>query len=275
MLWQTRTQTLDLTHRGVVMGVLNVTPDSFSDGGQWLDVDAAVTHAEAMLAEGAGIIDIGGESTRPGAVAVPEAEEMRRILPVIERLAGRMMVSVDTRKPAVARAALAAGAEILNDIGGLSDPAMMQVAKETGAGVVVMHMKGEPATMQTAPEYEDVVHDVRLFFCHTLERAVSSGVPAANLVFDPGIGFGKTVDHNLALLRRLPELAVAERPLMLGVSRKSFLGKVIGSTVLEDRHWPTVALTSYGRERGARLFRVHEVRANVEALRMTEAILGQ
>lgn len=274
MLWLTRTHTFDLSRRGVVMGVLNVTPDSFSDGGRWLAVDAAVAHAEQMVAEGAEIIDIGGESTRPGAATVPEAEEIARILPVIERLAGRMIVSVDTRKPAVARAAFAAGAEILNDIGGLSDPAMMQVAKETGAGVVVMHMKGEPATMQNAPHYDDVIHDVGVFFCHTLERAVSSGVPAAKLVFDPGIGFGKTVDHNLALLRRLPELAVAERPLMLGVSRKSFLGKVLGSTALEDRVWPTVALTSYGRERGARLFRVHDVKANVEALRMTEAILG-
>ncbi len=274
MLWLTRTHTFDLSRRGVVMGVLNVTPDSFSDGGRWLDVDAAVAHAEQMAEEGAEIIDIGGESTRPGAVAVPEAEEMRRILPVIERLAGRMIVSVDTRKPAVARAALAEGAEILNDIGGLSDPAMMQVAKETGAGVIVMHMQGEPATMQNAPHYEDVIRDVRLFFCHTLESAINSGVPAEKLVFDPGIGFGKTVDHNLALLRRLPELAVEERPLMLGVSRKSFLGKVLGSTTLEDRAWPTVALTSYGRERGVRLFRVHDVKANAEALRMTEAIIA-
>jgi dihydropteroate synthase len=274
MLWQTRTHTFDLSRRGVVMGVLNVTPDSFSDGGRWLDVDAAVAHAETMAAEGAEIIDIGGESTRPGAVEVPEAEEIARILPVIERLAGRMIVSVDTRKPAVARAALAAGAEILNDIGGLRDPAMLEVAKESGAGVVVMHMQGEPATMQNAPHYDDVIHDVRVFFCHALERAIKSGVPAEKLVFDPGIGFGKTVDHNLALLRRLPELAVEERPLMLGVSRKSFLGKVLGSTALEDRFWPTVALTSYGRERGVRLFRVHDVRANVEALRMTEAIIA-
>ncbi len=274
MLWHTRTHTFDLSRRGVVMGVLNVTPDSFSDGGRWLDVDAAVAHAETMAAEGAEIVDIGGESTRPGAVEVPEVEEMRRILPVIKRLAGRMIVSVDTRKPAVARAALAAGAEILNDIGGLRDPAMLEVAKETGAGVVVMHMQGEPDTMQNAPHYDDVIHDVRVFFCHALERAINSGVPAAKLVFDPGIGFGKTVDHNLTLLRRLPELAVEERPLMLGVSRKSFLGKVLGSTALGDRFWPTVALTSYGRERGVRLFRVHDVRANVEALRMTEAIIA-
>ena len=260
------------------MGILNVTPDSFSDGGCWLDVDAAVAHAERMLAEGAEIIDIGGESTRPGATPVDESEELRRVLPVIERLRGRCVISIDTMKAKVAREACAAGAAIINDVGGLRDEAMLEATAETGAGVVAMHMLGTPQTMQAAPVYEDVFHDVHDFFCQIAARALRSGVPAARLVFDPGIGFGKTVEHNIELLRRLPGLGVAashgERPVLLGVSRKSFIGKVLGSQAMEDRAWPTVALTSYGREKGVRIFRVHDVKANVEALRMTEAILG-
>ena len=275
MIWETRGHTFDFTRRGAVMGILNVTPDSFSDGGCWVDVAAAVGHAEQMLAEGAEIIDIGGESTRPGATPVMEAEELRRVLPVIAALAGKAVISVDTMKPAVAREACAAGAAIINDVGGLRDPAMLEVAAETGAGVVAMHMLGSPQTMQAAPVYADVVSEVDDFFCQMIARAVRSGVPAARLVFDPGIGFGKTVEHNLELLRRLPGIGVGmSRPLMLGVSRKSFIGKVLGSARMEDREWPTVALTSYGREHGARIFRVHEVKANVEALRMTEAIVG-
>ena len=275
MIWETRGYTFDFSRRGAVMGILNVTPDSFSDGGSWLDVAAAVAHAERMLAEGAEIIDIGGESTRPGATPVMEAEELRRVLPVIAALAGKAVISVDTMKPAVAREACAAGAAIINDVGGLRDPVMLEVAAETGAGVVAMHMLGNPQTMQAAAVYADVVAEVDDFFCQMIARAVRSGVPAARLVFDPGIGFGKTVEHNLELLRRLPGIGVGmSRPLMLGVSRKSFIGKVLGSARVEDREWPTVALTSYGREHGARIFRVHEVKANVEALRMTEAILG-
>ncbi len=275
MIWETRGHTFDFSRRGAVMGILNVTPDSFSDGGCWVDVAAAVAHAERMLAEGAELIDIGGESTRPGATPVSEAEELRRVIPVIAALAGKAVISVDTMKPAVAREACAAGASIINDVGGLRDPAMLEVAAETGAGVVAMHMLGSPQTMQAAPVYADVVAEVDDFFCQMIARAVRSGVPAARLVFDPGIGFGKTVEHNLELLRRLPGIGVGMcRPLMLGVSRKSFIGKVLGSARMEDREWPTVALTSYGREHGARIFRVHEVKANVEALRMTEAIVG-
>jgi dihydropteroate synthase len=280
MIWETPVRTFDLAHRGVVMGVLNVTPDSFSDGGQWLDADAAVAHAEAMIAEGAEIIDVGGESTRPGADPVGEEEEIRRVIPVIERLTRlsghgeRFVISVDTMKPAVARRGIAAGGAIINDVGGLRDPEMLVTVKESGAAVVIMHMQGEPRTMQHAPHYDDVVREVRDFFCASHARCVSSGVPAPRIAFDPGIGFGKTVEHNLTLLRRLPELAVASRPILTGVSRKSFLGKVLGSADLADRMWPTVALTSYARERGAQVFRVHDIKPNVEALRMTEAILA-
>jgi dihydropteroate synthase len=278
MIWHTRNHTFDFTRCGAVMGILNVTPDSFSDGGCWLDVDAAVAHAEQMLADGAEIVDIGGESTRPGATPVAEADELRRVLPVIERLRGRCVISVDTMKPNVAREACAAGAAIINDVGGLRDDAMLEAAAETGAGIVAMHMLGTPQTMQVAPVYENVLHDVKDFFCQITARAVRSGVPATRLVFDPGIGFGKTVEHNLELLRRLPGMGVAgthgERPILLGVSRKSFIGKVLGSQAVKDREWPTVALTSYGREKGVRIFRVHDVKPNVEALRMTEAILG-
>ena len=280
MIWETPKRTFDLSARGLIMGVLNVTPDSFSDGGQWLRPDVALAHAEQMIAEGAEIIDVGGESTRPGADPVSEMEELRRTLPIIAelgRLPGhgeRFLVSIDTMKPNVARQAVSAGAAIINDVGGLRDEAMLHAVKETGAAVVVMHMQGEPRTMQAAPHYKDAAREVRDFFCATYDRCVNSGVPASRIAFDPGIGFGKTVEHNLTLLRRLPELSVHDRPIVCGVSRKSFLGKITGTTALEDREWPTVALTSYGRERGARVFRVHDVKPNVEALRMTEAIVA-
>ena len=280
MIWETRGRRFDLSASGLIMGILNVTPDSFSDGGQWLRPEAAVAHAEQMVREGAAIIDVGGESTRPGAQSVKETEELRRIIPVIEELAQKtgygeqFVVSVDTMKPTVARKAVAAGAAIINDVGGLRDDAMVEAVKETGAAVVIMHMQGEPRTMQTAPHYEDVAREVREFFCAAYERCLRCGVPAPQIAFDPGIGFGKTVEHNLTLLRRLPELAVDGRPLVCGVSRKSFLGKVTGATATDDRLWPTVALTSYARERGARIFRVHDVKPNSEALRMTEAILA-
>jgi dihydropteroate synthase len=278
MFWETTTRTFDFSRRGAVMGILNVTPDSFSDGGQWLDVEAAVAHALEMIAQGAEIIDIGGESTRPGAEPVSVAEELRRVLPIIERLAAqaghstRFVLSIDTMKPEVAHAAIRAGASIVNDVGGLRSPEMLNVVKDSAAGVVIMHMQGTPRTMQAAPRYTEVVREIREFFCHALERCLGCGVPAPRIVFDPGFGFGKTLEHNLEILRRLPELAVAERPLLLGVSRKSFLGKATGSESVADRAWPTVALTSLGRESGARIFRVHDVKPNVEALRMTEAI---
>lgn len=287
MIWQTCTRTFDLARRGVVMGVLNVTPDSFSDGGQWLNADAAVAHGVEMIGQGAEIIDIGGESTRPGAEPVPEAEELRRVLTVIKRLAAlpghgdRFVLSIDTMKPAVARAAVAAGASVINDVAGLRDEGMISAVKDTGAGVVVMHMQGEPRTMQREPRYENVVADVGNFLCEKVKQCLRCGVPATNVALDPGIGFGKTVEHNLQLLRQLPALRIAasegseERPLLIGVSRKSFLGKLLDSTAVADRAWPTVALTGFCRTQGARLFRVHDVKPNVEALRMTEAILAE
>ena len=280
IIWQTRTREFDLTRRGIVMGILNVTPDSFSDGGRFSKVDAAFAHAQAMIAQGAEIIDVGGESTRPGAEPVDEGEELLRVLPIIGRLAKldghgeRFVISVDTMKPAVARAAMGAGASVINDVGGFRDDAMLAAAKDTCAGVVVMHMQGEPRTMQGDPRYGDVCAVVREFFCATLRRCIASGVPPAATAFDPGIGFGKTTGHNLALLRRTAEIALPGHALAVGVSRKSFIGKVTGYAAMEDREWPTVALTCHARSNGARIFRVHDVKPNVEALRMTEAILG-
>lgn len=277
MLWQTRTHTFDLTHRGLIMGVLNVTHDSFSDGGQFFDAAEAEVHAKHLVEEGAEIIDVGGESTRPGAEPVPEEEELRRVLPVIERLAGAgdFVLSIDTMKPAVARAAIEAGAEIINDVTGLRDPAMREVVRTTGAGAIAMHMQGTPRDMQQAPHYDDVVAEITNFFRQTFSACLACGIDPMRLAFDPGIGFGKTVEHNLALLRNLDGMRVGGRPMVLGVSRKSFLGKIVGSKEWADRAWPTVALTSYGRARGANVFRVHDARSNSEALRMTEAILNE
>lgn len=276
MLWVTPHRTFDFTSRGVIMGILNVTADSFSDGGQFLDFDGAIAHALQMADEGAEIIDVGGESTRPGSAPVPEAEEIRRVVPVIEQLAGapRFVISIDTMKPNVARAAMQAGAAIINDVSGLRSEAMRDVVRETGAGAIAMHMQGMPQTMQIAPHYEDVVAEIREFFRQTFDDCLRSGVDPMRVAFDPGIGFGKTVAHNLALLRNLDFMQVGERPLVLGVSRKSFLGKIAGSPELSDREWPTVAITSHGRSHGARVFRVHSVKPNLEALRMTEAILS-
>jgi dihydropteroate synthase len=276
MNWRCLDRTLDLSRRGEIMGIVNVTPDSFSDGGRFATVDAAVDQAKRLIAEGAALIDIGGESTRPGAAEVDEAEELRRVLPVIERLAAECpdtILSIDTCKAGVAAAAVAAGARVINDVRGFRDPAMIEVAARTGAGLVVMHMQGTPRTMQEAPVYEDLHAGITGFFLDRFEALAAAGVDPEAVVFDPGIGFGKTLDHNLAILRELPRYAVAGRPLLLGVSRKSFIGKLIGSDRIEDRHWPTVAITAQAREQGVLLHRVHEVKANLESLRMAEAIL--
>ncbi len=259
------------------MGIVNVTPDSFSDGGHFDTLDTAVKQAEKLIREGAAILDIGGESTRPGAAQVGEEEELRRVLPAIQILSKRYpetVFSIDTCKPAVARAAVAAGARIINDVTGFRDPAMIAVATESGVGVVVMHMQGTPRTMQQAPIYDDLLGEIYGFFAERFEALTAGGVDPESIVFDPGMGFGKTLEHNLEILRHLNRSPVAGRPLLLGVSRKSFLGKLVGSDRIEDRHWPTVAITSHAREQGVPLHRVHEVKANLEALRMTEAILG-
>lgn len=276
MIWKTKNRKFDLSRRGLIMGVLNLTFDSFSDGGLYLRPDAAVEHALEMEADGADIIDIGAESTRPGSDPVPEAEELARVIAVLERLRGRVKasISIDTCKPAVAAAAMELGADIINDITGLVNPGMREVAARSGAGVVLMHMQGTPRSMQVAPHYHDVVAEVRDFFRQSWEWTLESGVDPQCVSFDPGIGFGKTVEHNLTLIRRLEAIRIEQRPILLGVSRKSFLGKVMNDTALDKRFWPTVALTSLGRESGAQIFRVHDVKANREALRMTEAILG-
>jgi dihydropteroate synthase len=277
MIWRTRTATLELTRRARVMGILNVTPDSFSDGGDHCDIATALDHARRMIAEGAELIDIGGESTRPGAAVVPAELEIARTVPVIAALRAEWdgLISIDTTKAAVARAALAAGADIVNDVSGLTaDDEMPRVCAASGCGVVVMHMQGTPQTMQAAPRYRDVVAEVREFFKERFATLTASGIAPEALCFDPGIGFGKTLDHNLALLRGLREISVAGRPLLLGVSRKSFIAKILGTDDLDAREWPTVAITSNAREQGVMLHRVHSVRPNVEALRMTEAILA-
>jgi dihydropteroate synthase len=257
------------------MGVLNVTPDSFSDGGRWGNAEGAIAAGLAMAAEGADLLDVGGESSRPGAAPVTPEEELRRVIPVIEALAAQSsaLISVDTSKPEVAREALRRGASVVNDITGLRQASMRRVLLESGAGAIAMHMQGSPATMQAAPAYVDVVSEVSAFLRESLRLCVEEGIAPEQILFDPGIGFGKTIEHNLLLLRHLESLSAAGRPVALGVSRKSFLGTLTGSTALEDRAWPTVALTSFARSRGAVLLRVHEVRANAEALRMTEAIL--
>ncbi len=277
MIWKTRRGSLDLSRRARVMGILNVTPDSFSDGGRHADPAAALEHARGLISQGADIIDIGGESTRPGAQPVSADEETARTVPVIAALRGEWdgLISIDTMKSAVAAAALDAGADIVNDVSGLrADPAMSALCAAAGCGVVVMHMKGEPRTMQIAPHYHDVVAEVCGFFHERLEALAASGIDEAAICYDPGIGFGKTLNHNLALLRALGGLAPENRPLLLGVSRKSFIGKLLGNDGFHQRDWPTVALTARAREQGVMLHRVHDVPPNVQALRMVEAIVG-
>ena len=277
MIWKTRRGTLDLTRRGQMMGILNVTPDSFSDGGHHWGAERALGHARLMIEEGAALIDIGGESTRPGAAPVSAMDEIQRTVPVVSALRAEWdgLISIDTSKAAVAEAALAAGADIVNDVTGLrGDPAMAEVCAASGCGVVVMHMRGEPQTMQTAPHYADVVAEVRELFVERMEALTRAGIDLESLCFDPGIGFGKALHHNLALLRAVGDLSPAGRPLLLGVSRKSFIGALLGTNDLVLRDWPTVAITSKAREQGVMLHRVHAVRPNLEAMRMTEAILG-
>jgi dihydropteroate synthase len=257
------------------MGIVNVTPDSFSDGGRFNDPGRAVEHAFTLLAEGADILDIGGESTRPGAEPVSEAEELHRVLPVIRavRSQTKALISIDTMKASVARAALDAGADIINDVTGLrGDAAMPRVAAESKAGLVVMHMTGTPQTMQAHPQYDDVVAAVSDYFENRLRVLGNEGIEPERIVLDPGFGFGKTLEHNLTLMRELPQLCML-RPLLVGISRKSTIARVMHSEAMEDRFWPTIALSAYAREHGARIVRVHDVKPNREALRMMEAIL--
>jgi dihydropteroate synthase len=258
----------------IVMGVVNVTPDSFSDGGEWLDPDAAIAHGRELVAQGAAILDIGGESTRPGAEPVTAAEELRRVLPVLEGLAGAGAgLSIDTSKAAVAAAALDAGATFVNDVTALrGDPAMAALVAERGCDVCLMHMLGEPRTMQRDPRYDDVVDDVKAFLAQRLELAVAAGIAEERVWLDPGIGFGKTVDHNLELLARLDELVALGRPVVVGTSRKSFLGVITGRAAGE-RVPATIATNVLALARGARVFRVHDVAQARDALLVAAATL--
>jgi dihydropteroate synthase len=257
-----------------LMGVVNVTPDSFSDGGQFLDAEAAVRHGRKLVGDGAAILDVGGESTRPGAVEVDEAEELRRVEPVVAALAGSATVSIDTSKLAVAEAALDAGASIVNDVTAFQrDPGMAALCAERDAGVVLMHMPGNPRTMQDDPRYDDVVEDVKAFLAGRVEFAVGEGVAEERIWLDPGIGFGKTLEHNLELLRRLRELRELGRPLVIGASRKSFIGKVDGSDV-DERIGGSIASSVLAVAEGADVLRVHDVAEMSQALTVTRAILG-
>jgi dihydropteroate synthase len=272
--WKIGGEIFDLSTRGWIMGVLNVTPDSFSDGGRFFQAPQALDQARKMIAAGANIVDIGGESTRPGADLVDVAEEKRRVIPIIKELANETLISIDTSKAEVADAALEAGAKIVNDVtGGRDDEAMWPLLAERGAGFIIMHMQGTPRTMQRAPSYHDVVAEVADFFRQQYARALQFGLDPMRLAFDPGIGFGKTLAHNLSLLKNLPRLRVHERPLVVGVSRKSFLGKISGHNgSIHHRLVPTVAFTSLLRMHGADVLRVHDVEENVEALRVADAL---
>ena len=277
MIWKVRGQSLDLTHRALLMGIVNVTPDSFSDGGSFLDPLAACKQGLKLVEEGADILDIGGESTRPGSHSVPLEEEIQRVIPVIQRLRQetKALISIDTNKAAVAQAAMDAGADIINDITGLrGDENMPSVVSQSGAGVIIMHMKGTPRTMQDAPAYQDIMSEIGDFFRQSVALALSSGIDPMSIALDPGIGFGKTPEHNRQLLAGIGSFAKTGHPILVGASRKSFLGWLAGSSAMEDRFWPGVATTSLCRERGAKIFRVHDVKPHHDALRMTEAILN-
>ena len=270
VIWKCRDREIHLGSRALIMGILNVTPDSFSDGGRFLTPEKAVERALAMETEGADILDIGGESTRPGAQAVSAEEELARVLPVVEAVAGRVkcLISVDTSKASVAEKAIGRGAHIVNDVSALSyDPDMARVAGQTGAGVILMHMKGSPRTMQVNPEYGDVVQEVTGYLQARMDWACSCGMERESLALDPGIGFGKTVEHNLALLAGLDRLIRCGRPVCVGLSRKSFLGKITGGEV-SDRLAASLAGAAYAMAKGAQILRVHDVKESCDVARL-------
>jgi dihydropteroate synthase len=270
--WQCRDRNLDLG-APVVMGVLNVTPDSFSDGGRFVERDVALTHARRMIEEGAAIIDIGGESTRPGAASASLDEELERVVPVIEALRreSSAFISVDTSKPEVMRAACAAGADIINDVRALREPDALLTAAGTRAGICLMHMKGEPRTMQAAPGYDDVVSEVSAFLAERVAACRAAGIERARLTVDPGFGFGKRIVDNLALLKNLGQLRELGVPLAVGLSRKSMLAKITGRDV-DDRIAGSIALAAIAVLNGARIVRAHDVAATVDAIRVAAAV---
>ncbi|HET8757765.1 MAG TPA: dihydropteroate synthase [Solirubrobacteraceae bacterium] len=261
-----------------IMGVVNVTPDSFSDGGTFADPLSAIVHARRLAGEGATVIDVGGESTRPGAAPVPAEDELERVVPVIEGIAGLdlpVQISIDTMKLAVAEAALDAGASYVNDVTAFRhDPDLAALVADRGADCCLMHMLGEPRTMQDDPRYDDVVDDIKAFLVARMEAATAAGIAEERIYLDPGIGFGKTLEHNLELLRRLDELVAIGRPLVVGTSRKTFLGRITGRDVTERVH-ATVATTVIAFERGAQVFRVHDVAATLDALQVAAATFGR
>jgi dihydropteroate synthase len=273
--WRVRTGAIPLD-RPLVMGVVNTTPDSFSDGGRFSDADTAVAHGLALGAAGADIIDVGGESTRPGADPVTVSEEIERTIPVVRRLASDgLIVSIDTVKPAVARAALEAGAAIINDVGGMGDAEMRAVAAEMSAGVVVMHMQGTPRTMQDNPTYADVVADIRSFLGARTRSVTESGVDPASIVIDPGIGFGKTINHNLTLLNRLEAFDSLGFPVMVGASRKRFLGTITDRPEPADRDPASAVAAAVAVLHGALIVRVHDVALSLEAVKVAWAIVRE
>jgi dihydropteroate synthase len=275
--WQLRTRALDTADHTLIMGILNVTPDSFSDGGRWAAGSDAIARGRRLAAEGADVVDVGGESTRPGAKPVPATEEMERVIPVVEALANDgIAISIDTTKPEVAAAAIDAGAEVVNDVAGLTDPAMVGLGVSSGAGVVIMHMQGNPRTMQEDPTYRDVVAEVGDFLAERAAAAVTAGIDPAAVVVDPGIGFGKTSTHNLLLLNELGSIGRGY-PVLVGTSRKSFLGPILAAAgrpaAAEERDRVTVATVAVSIANGASIVRVHDVAGTLEASRTTDAIV--
>jgi dihydropteroate synthase len=277
MIWRCRDRNIDLRHP-LVMGVLNVTPDSFSDGGRFASADAAFARAAAMVAEGAAIIDVGGESTRPGAAPVDASVEIERVVPVIERICSQLdvAVSIDTSKPAVMSAAVAAGASIVNDVTALRAAGARELAASLQVGVCLMHMQGEPRTMQLNPQYTDVVREVGEFLAAQRGACMAAGVAHEAICLDPGIGFGKSESHNLTLLRRLPELVGLGSPLALGVSRKSFIGKILGGGARADagrRLYGGIGLAALAISQGVKIIRTHDVAPTREAMQVVSAVL--
>ena len=274
MRWIAREHQFNFPRPTIVMGIVNTTPDSFTDGGRFLDADAAGAQALRLASQGAEILDIGGESTRPGSANVSEQEELDRVIPVIERLAKRpeLVLSIDTQKPSVAREALAAGASIVNDIAAnRSDPEMWKVVAEAGAGYVCMHMQGTPQTMQAKPEYDDVTVQVCDFFKERLNLLSSHGVTTDQVALDPGIGFGKTLEHNIKLLRDLNKFSFVERPMLVGASRKSFIEKLLGAPI-DERLPASLACAAWAAIQGSQIIRVHDVAETIQAVRMAEAL---
>jgi dihydropteroate synthase len=273
--WRIRDRLFDTGGSTLVVGILNVTPDSFSDGGRFADPEAAVAHGLAMAGHGADLVDVGGESTRPGSARVEASEELRRVVPVVQALAASgVAVSIDTMKPAVAAAAIEAGASVINDVTALADPGMRRIAADAGVGVVLMHMAGTPETMQADPHYEDVVEEVAAFLGERAAGAVASGVDPETICIDPGIGFGKDLGHNLSLLAGVPRLASLGYPVMVGASRKRFLTGILGDLPAEERDVPTAAAHVLAIAGGAAMIRVHDVVTGLRTARVADAIVG-